>query len=393
MELASTYIRHARPDASGKREEGPRSAATEIALRLCAVSQAAADALFPKVEHAWSDGNSSVRFVFANDLGYLWEFRRADMWTLATRFAQEESDTDVLQAFVSLLSRALHHDPAKTEDLVITLLPRARTLEGEKGDRVIDALGSIIGVLWLRYERKASRDCLDAWLLDPASHLHELDHAIFKLRDIVVKGYATQDADDLRIQKNAQALAAETADRMATLIAPYLAAPSSALDPDDEKRISAAVRILDHVGDQLYFSSGSFQAKQKTEETGLVGVAAKRAFLDDVYATLWRIGDAASPHTVYYLIDLLDNLIPADPPRVFDLVAHALLSAGRPWGFQLESLGVDRFVKVVGVFLADHRGIFSERARRQKLVECLDAFVEVGWPSARKLLYRLPELL
>lgn len=124
-----------------------------------------------------------------------------------------------------------------TEDLTIRLLPRARTLEGEKRDRVIDALGSIIGVLWLRYEHKASRDCLDAWLLDPASHLQELDHAIFKLRDIVVKGYATQDADDLRIQKNAQALAAETADRMTSLIAPYLAASAAPLNAQDEKRI------------------------------------------------------------------------------------------------------------------------------------------------------------
>jgi hypothetical protein len=61
--------------------------------------------------------------------------------------------------------------------------------------------------------------------------------------------------------------------------------------------------------------------------------------------------------------------------------------------YEMESLGADRFVKVIGVFLADHRGIFADRNRRQKLVECLDAFVEVGWPSARRLLYRLPELL
>jgi hypothetical protein len=85
--------------------------------------------------------------------------------------------------------------------------------------------------------------------------------------------------------------------------------------------------------------------------------------------------------------------MPANPPRVFDLVAHALLNAGRKWGYELEALGADRFVNVVGVFLADHREIFKDSARRDNLIACLDAFVEVGWPSARRLLYRLPELL
>ena len=96
---------------------------------------------------------------------------------------------------------------------------------------------------------------------------------------------------------------------------------------------------------------------------------------------------------LYHLIELLQFLIPADPERVFDLVAHALLHAGRKHGFQLESLGADRFVEVIGLFLADYRSMFADKSRREQLVACLDAFVDVGWPAARRLLYRLPELL
>jgi hypothetical protein len=62
-------------------------------------------------------------------------------------------------------------------------------------------------------------------------------------------------------------------------------------------------------------------------------------------------------------------------------------------GFQIESLGADRFVEVVGLFLADHRAIFADQTRREQLVASLDAFADVGWPAARRLLYRLPELL
>ena len=49
--------------------------------------------------------------------------------------------------------------------------------------------------------------------------------------------------------------------------------------------------------------------------------------------------------------------------------------------------------KFIGLFLADHRQLFVDDARREKLIGCLDAFMEAGWPAARRLLYRLPELL
>jgi hypothetical protein len=63
------------------------------------------------------------------------------------------------------------------------------------------------------------------------------------------------------------------------------------------------------------------------------------------------------------IIDLLDFLRPADPVGVFDLIAHVLLKGGARHGYQFESLAINRFVAIVGVYLADHRGIF-ERARR-----------------------------
>jgi hypothetical protein len=49
-------------------------------------------------------------------------------------------------------------------------------------------------------------------------------------------------------------------------------------------------------------------------------------------------------------------------------------------------------IRIVGVCLADHRNIFRDEVRRQALVDCLDVFIEAGWPSARRLIYRLPEL-
>jgi hypothetical protein len=78
---------------------------------------------------------------------------------------------------------------------------------------------------------------------------------------------------------------------------------------------------------------------------------------------------------------------------VFDLTSHALLQAGKLHGYHFESLGADQFVKMIGRTIADHRELFDDPARRLALVEVLEAFVDAGWPAARRLLYRLPESL
>ena len=60
----------------------------------------------------------------------------------------------------------------------------------------------------------------------------------------------------------------------------------------------------------------------------------KHAFLMDNTRTFHRIGDVGTPHAIFHLIELLGFLASANPERVFDLVAHALLTAGRKQGYQ-----------------------------------------------------------
>lgn len=104
-------------------------------------------------------------------------------------------------------------------------------------------------------------------------------------------------------------------------------------------------------------------------------------------------GDIAIPRTIYELVRVLDFLLPGDPAFCFDLFAHALTMSGQKYGFQGESLGVDVLVKVVSRSLADYDYIFRDTARRDKLIACLDIFIEVGWHDALRLLYRLPDSL
>ncbi|MFP5596258.1 hypothetical protein [Kluyvera sp. 142486] len=91
-------------------------------------------------------------------------------------------------------------------------------------------------------------------------------------------------------------------------------------------------------------------------------------------------------------MELLETLDLVEPSKFFDLMAYALHHVAK-FGFQNENMGMEQLVKMMRMFLADYKIIFEEEHRRTFLIESLDIFMDAGWPSARRLLYRLPELI
>jgi hypothetical protein len=391
--LVSPYLRHARPaNAPGKATDmGPRVSSAEVALRLCAISQRMADTIFSEVAALTNDPSAAVRFTFAQNIGSLWEFRRDDLWRIAEQYIAGESNSDVLRAITGFLCRAVHHDLEKVEDLALQLLPRAGLEEDPQGDRIVEGIASIVAVLWTQHERPRANSLIATWLAEPEKYESELRRVISTMRDHVVGGYISGKAADIALRKNIQRLANEIVDRAAAFLDAYCSKGDGQVSEPERDRVRVCARLVDHVGDQLYFSSGA--SADQGEEVLLAGDESKRAFLRDMTPLMRRIGDVGVPHTIYYLVELLDFLRPVDPEAVFDLIAHALLQGGARHGYQFESLATDRFAEIVGVYLADHRGLFADSERREKLIACLDIFVEAGWPKARRLLYRLPELL
>jgi hypothetical protein len=231
-----------------------------------------------------------------------------------------------------------------------------------------------------------------AWLAGIAAHNDELHHTVSTLRGAVVLGFASGNEKDIKIRHQSIGFADMVSRTAADILAGYFAKDERSDDDNEEAR--AAARILHHVLSQFYFASGAFRhGGDASEDRGLSSIEAKRQFLKESRPIIERAASVGTPDTIHYLIDLLEFLMEANPEDVFELSARALLGPGREQGYQLESLGVDQVVKLIGRFLADHRELFEEPNRRRTLVKCLDVFIGAGWPSARRLLYRLPELL
>jgi hypothetical protein len=369
----------------------PRIEAGEAIMRLIHLDASYAASFRTTVEALLSDPEPAVRLQIVDRLTMLWTAAPAWMWELADRVARRETNRGVLKFFVNyFLMRVVHHATDQVENLTFVISERDFALTEKPTEEVLQQLGSIIAIMWISHGRERARQTLQAWLADAPAYERELSHGVHASREALVLKYIKDDPRDEEITRRAQEFAAWVVEATATGIEAFLATTKPS--QSDQNRVGTFAKLLNNVTNQFYFASGAFQERQ-SKAPALATTEAKAGFLQDNYTTLRRIADAGTPPTIFHLIELFEFLIPADPPRVFDLVAHALLGAGKRHGFQFESLGADRFVGLIGEFLADYRSLFTDDDRRDKLIACLDAFLEAGWPAARRLLYRLPELL
>jgi hypothetical protein len=346
-----------------------------------------------RIEELASDDSSDVRAEIAVKLGYLWKHDREFLWSLAQCLAETETNTRVLVHLVNFCIQAMNNEPDRIGRFVQVLLNRQGLEESENLRELRKGLGTVIFHLWVRHGRATARTVIDAWLRARAKHNVELQHAAFSIRDALVVGYDDDDPVEAATRKRAQALAFEIIDHTAAAIEAYFAVDPQVRTEDHSRQVSEDAALLEQMSGQFFFAAGVPETR-KGREPGPVGkVDYRQRFLEDNQGTFKRVGDAATPKPVYYMLQLLEFLEPANPAAVFDLAAHALLSAGKLHRYQYESLGADQFVRMIGRTIADHRELFDDTNRRVALVEVLEVFVDAGWPGARRLLYRLPEAL
>lgn len=345
------------------------------------------------IEALATDGLPNVREEVAQRVGYLWDTDRELVWKLADHFVAKETNSRVLLGLLNFLIRAVNDAPDKVAELAQRLLLRSDVGEGDAKKVYHEGLGTLIFHLWVRHEQGSARLTIDAWLSDRATNKVELQHGAFSLRSGLVLGYGAFNDKDNNTRMRTQALAFEIIDACAKGIEGYLALPPAEQVNERQEQASHDAQLLDQMASQFLFAVGATEIREEREPKAVGEADQQRRYLTDNEATFRRIGDVGTPHTVYYTLQLLEFLMPSDPAKVFDLVAHLLLVAGKLHNYQAESLGADQFVRMIGRAIADHKELFDEQSRRVRLVEVLEVFVSAGWPAARRLLYRLPEAL
>lgn len=218
----------------------------------------------------------------------------------------------------------------------------------------------------------------------------ELTHVVQALRDGLTLGLADNKPDLVAIRKRCSDYLHQVVITAAAALEAYYAYHRTA-STVQAGQARAAAELLDRACMQLLFAIKPSNAENDGSAT--LDSRGAVAFVDENRATLQRIAEVGTPSTVHHLLDLLEIVLRAAPATVFDLSSTALLVAGPLHGYANESLALDQFVRLVGRFLADHRELFHDASRRERLIAMIDCFMEAGWPEARKLLNSLPDLL
>lgn len=159
-----------------------------------------------------------------------------------------------------------------------------------------------------------------------------------------------------------------------------LASARLEIQPSDAKEI---YQIADTVIAEIYFASGA----SGTEDNDREPLPAEDGFADEAFTVLALLTDFKHPSPVHHAVQTLGHLSPADPRRAF-LLVESCIRAGDAYTY--DTLAADATVALIERYLAEYRDVVTTDPDLLTAVRrVLDAFVQVGWPAAISLSYRL----
>lgn len=389
---------HPRPEPRPGQEESfarfptwgnaaPRVDAAFTLVRLAwhhaGVSQPILDALRQLVR----DPVPAVRFHVAVHVHGLERTAPDAMWELIETIVRHETSAAILKWLVTgPLTRLAGREPDRVQNLIQEvwerLGERAGTAEVQSG--IIELWTS----LYVWRDDNPSLKALHRVAGDFPRAAEGIGHVPFILRDVLTRGdteRADLGADTVR--HRAFEVFMLFLDRALQVF--EAARASGSPDPDGLK---ASALLLDHMAAEVYFASGAFDEKRQDEGEKRTEAQRRRFFIEAMPA-IEVLAGVSIPSLTHRLLETVESFISFDSERAFLLVCR-ILESGSASGYQYEGVAADLFVRIVERYLASYPALFQEsEACRKALLEALDTFVRVGWPAARRLTYRLDDIL
>jgi hypothetical protein len=327
-----------------------------------------------------TDPVRAVRLQIATHLTCLYYTAPDLFWSLLAYYAQNEQNPTVLVDTCGALRSlpALH--AAKTAELTETILNRT-TGSAENKD-VQDTCITIFSDLSLWASDANSTAIINRLIRDPIAHAQSLQHLILHVA-------GSLPTSDPRVTEAAFALVHRTLtniiDAIRSLEADH---PGTAPWPAAvQEQYAELMRCADEVAQRLYFASGAFKNADKDR-----AVLQPEVFYQHAKPLFVLLATIGHPHTAHRVLETLQYFIAVDPPGILVLIAD-VVRTGSKYGYQYESLAETVMVETVERYLAEYRPILREHPEcHTAIIDILDVFVQVGWPRAHQLAYRLGEI-
>jgi hypothetical protein len=166
----------------------------------------------------------------------------------------------------------------------------------------------------------------------------------------------------------------------------------------DARTVGSLYSVFDRVVMQIFFSLDESSRLRKPDALPL-DENDRKDFFEAMYPVLDRILEILSESRhlglqaadAHYFMQLLNGVVEDFPSLALSMASRVVACSAR-LGYAVDSMAMEQVVKLVEVLLADFRGVLQMESSMKELLELLDVFVEVGWPEASNLVWRLDEV-
>lgn len=372
-----------------------RIEAAQGVIALARKEGCASPEVLAAVERLSSDPSPAVRYQIATRAVWLFSADPDRMWRIVERMSAEEPSTGVLQGLLAgALDPLAGHSADRVANFLGTILRRVRD-----GDGAAEVRGRCVGTLtrqalWLGNTVAAST--IETLMERVGEHADELARVKPVLRHVLIHG-AVDPSDPAadRIRRRGIDFVSELTRRSASA---FQSAISRVEDGDDattparDESVQNLAQLLDGIAFEIYLASGAHDDPDPDPEEPMPDLAQRRRFYHEIGPVIDDLAEVGLAPLAHHLLEALEAFVPFDPRGVFVRV-NRVVQGGKKGNYPHDSLAQRTVIGLVERYLADYREVFREHAEcRAALVSILDVFVEVGWPRARQLTYRLEEI-
>jgi hypothetical protein len=342
------------------------------------------------IQELAGDPVPSVRFLLACELWRMVEHNSGLMWATLDEYGEKETNATVLQGVTVSLWQLIRYDKERSLKLIEKLLNR----EDEESDDEVKARGSLVSMVVdyaVAENNEWARETIASWRNNSFGLTATLAVAGRRLIAYIVPNVVEiqfERARELLIMHLDMAAKALTELRNNKDI------------PKEEFQIKwkQLYGIIDEAVMRIYFAADIDSNLRQQKNIQLNDEARKQFFIRALpvlekileFGKQPEIGMLLAP-TAHHFMELLNGVLRYDPPLVLRMAAE-VVSCSKRFNYNLDSMAMGEIVKLVESILADYRDKVQDEVSITNLLELLDAFVEVGWPEALTLVWRLDEI-
>jgi len=375
----------------------PRIEAAKGLIMLARLPTCAGSKVLEAIENLSKDPVPSVRFQIAACANFLYKTAQGLMWQIIECMCRDEPNRGVLQGLLggplNVLSR---FEPDRVA--VLTKAIFDRVMEGPGANEVRGLCVDIFSSLYIWRGHILCGEIAREIVASPVTYPNEAHNVLMKLRDPLTHGSTNRpdpevDAVRRRAFDLLAGLLVSAHEGLRQLEVQHNGVQSNEWPQDDQDKAKSILSLIGSVSSEVYFASGAYDRKrQGLPGPSLVMKPESKRFYKEAGLIIDELTNVGIPSVAHYLLQTLEFFVKIEPHDVFLRIGR-VISAGQQWGYQYESQAADLIVKLIERYLAEYRSLLKEDEEcRRTLVELLDVFVQAGWPSARRLTYRLEEI-